>query len=333
MRMWKISLMSLILMISLGLVSCKKEVVVEKSFPEIVSELESYILEANFETFFPSGTRECKILVYYKNPSFYRVELTNPNVNEKQIMIKNKDGVFVLIPSINKTFKVNSDWPNNSSQPYLLQSLCHDIVRNENIISSNNGNETTLELKSKIFSSNNETKQIIVFDNKTKLPKEVILYNQEEEVIAKLNISRIETNVSINNDIFVINDTLTSARIDYLETPLEFDRSISYPTYCPEDTKLKEEVITGGNDNKQIIMTYEGGMNFTIVEKYVLEKDNAKTSYENGDIYVLGGCFAIASATSIKFYDAGMEYYLASKTAPVISLIYVAESLRNSEYK
>ena len=35
--------------------------------------------------------------------------------------------VYVITPSLNKSFKFQSDWPNNNSQSYLLTSVAKDL--------------------------------------------------------------------------------------------------------------------------------------------------------------------------------------------------------------
>ena len=122
-KVFKALVIFLILLNLTTLFSCKKEEDVNKSFPEIVQELKSYKLIGKLESNYPSGTKECEVVVYYKSPNLYRVELTNEGNNEPQIMIKNNDGIYVLLPTVNKMFKVDSSWPNNSSYPYILQSL------------------------------------------------------------------------------------------------------------------------------------------------------------------------------------------------------------------
>ena len=39
------------------------------------------------------------------------------------------DGVYVLTPSLNKSFKFQSDWPYENSQIYLLNALIKDIEK------------------------------------------------------------------------------------------------------------------------------------------------------------------------------------------------------------
>ena len=169
----KISSLLIVCLLLVTLVGCKGKKAVEKTFPEIVSELNSYILDANLETKFPNGSKKCTVKVFFKKPNYYRVELINSDTNEKQIMIRNDKGVFVILPSINKTFKINSEWPTTSNQPFLLQSLSNDIVSNTDIIKTDNGGSTTLELKTKLFNNVEPTKEQIVFNNKTKLPTDI----------------------------------------------------------------------------------------------------------------------------------------------------------------
>ena len=95
----KVSLLFLLLVNIITLCSCKKEKDVQKSFPEIVTNLKSYKLSGKLESMFPSGNKECEVVAYYKSPNLYRVELKNVGNNEPQLMIKNQDGIYVLLPS------------------------------------------------------------------------------------------------------------------------------------------------------------------------------------------------------------------------------------------
>ena len=66
--------------------------------------------------------------VSYQKKNMFRVSLRNQRTNHEQIILKNNDGVYVLTPSLNKTFKFQSEWPYNNSQVYLYQSLVNDIL-------------------------------------------------------------------------------------------------------------------------------------------------------------------------------------------------------------
>ena len=79
---------------------------------EIISNEEKYIYDVD---------------VSYEKQDKFRVSLKNQTNNHEQIILKNDDGVYVLTPSLNKSFKFQSEWPYNNSQTYLLQNLVDDI--------------------------------------------------------------------------------------------------------------------------------------------------------------------------------------------------------------
>lgn len=315
------------------LTSCKENKVVEKKFPEIVSELESYQLEATLETFYENGSKRCNVLVYYQSPNNYRVELTNDNVKEKQIMIKNDKGVYIILPSINKTFKITSDWPECSDQPYLLHSLSKEILNDKDLVSSSENGNTTIELKTKLFDNTEPVKKKIVFDTKTKLPKDIYIYRTNDSLFNHISFTKIEKNKKLNNDLFVVDNTITSARLDYIDSPIEFDRSITYPTFCPVNTKLYQEIIIGDETNKRAVMKFSGDSSFTLIECYVTESVSLKCEYFTGDIYTMADGFVMAANNTIKFYSNGIEYTLASNNINIDDLIMIGESLGDSDIK
>lgn len=322
---------SLVLMLILGgmiyITGCSKTRNLVESFPKKVTELDSYILDAKLESMFPTGSKECMVKTYYQKPDLYRVEIESSNVQDKQIIIKNKDGVFVLIPSINKNFKIKSTWPINSSYPYLLQSLSKDIVNDENITISKTDKTTTLELKAKIF-DNIDSVQKIIFDNETGFPKEVLTYDSNKNLISRLLITNIDFNPKLDDKLFHMEKTMESIRLDYNEMPITFKREITYPTYYPVGTALKEEVIRGGTLNKRALMNFTGEASYTIIQEYLNATDVVQTTYLDGDIYIMGGTVSIVGKDIITFYDNGIEYTIASSTVNILEMVKMGESLR-----
>lgn len=332
-KIFKIGIICLLMLCTLTLKSCKKDVVVEENFPEMVAKMKSYKLVGKLESMFPSGTKECMVTVYYKQPNMYRVELKNVGSNEPQIMIKNNDGVYVLLPTVNKVFKVNSSWPINSSYPYLLQSLSKDIISDDSTIVTKDGDTTTLEFKAQLFDNAVATKQKVMFNSKTGLPKEVVIYDDKDTTIVRFVVESLDVDGDVSDELFAVDTSLTAARLSYEEEPLVFDRAITYPTYYPEDSSLVQEVITGTNDNKKVIMKYDGSAPFTIIEQYVNISDVTKTQYITADIYTMGGAICFVSNNNINFYDNGIEYTLASSALDYQTLVQMGESLRIYDLK
>lgn len=321
-----------ILILLTTITSCKKKKAVESSFPEIVNQLTSYKLVGRLESNFPSGMKESNITTYYRSPGEYRVEIQNPNVNETQIMVKNNEGVYVLIPSIHKTFKVNSTWPSNMSYPYLLQSLSNDIVSEENIITTKEGNNTVLELKAKLFNEDETTTQKIIFDE-NKMPKEVLLYDGSKNLLSRFIIETIEKNIELSNELFNVSESLQTLYVYYQANPMEFERTLTYPTYFPEGSHLKEEKITGSSINRFALMKFSGSTNYTIVQKFVNLSSDEVVEYVNGNIYIMGGVFSFINDNNIQFYENGVEYMIASNEISCLEMIKMGDSLRYTESK
>lgn len=332
-KLTKIIIFLLMFLCVVTLTSCKKETAVEETFPELVSNLKSYKLVGKLESMFPSGTKECEVTVYYKNPNLYRVELKNAGNNEPQIMIKNVDGIYVLLPAVNKIFKVNSSWPENSSYPYLLQSLSKDIIGDDNLQITKDENQTTLEFKAKQFNNAVVTKQKVTFNNETNLPEEVLIYDDQNTLIMRFTVTTISTNIEVDDKYFKVNDSMSTARLSYVDSPISFDRLITYPTYYPDKTTLQQETTLGEGENKRVIMKYSGDAPFTIIQQYVVNTENVKTEYISGDIYTMGGAICILANNTIQFYDSGIEYTLASTTLDYCTLIQMGESLRTADLK
>lgn len=309
------------------LIGCSKSRDLVKSFPKRITELDSYILDAKLESMFPTGSKECQVKTYYHKPDLYRVEIESNNVQDKQIIIKNKEGVFVLIPSINKNFKIKSSWPINSSYPYLLQSLSKDIVSDENIVVSKGDKTTTLELKAKIF-DNIDSTQKIIFENETGLPKEVLTYDGNKNLISRLLITNIEINPKLDEKLFKKEETMESIRLEYEGTPITFTREITYPTYYPVGTSLQGEVIRGGTLNKRSVMNFSGELSYTIIQEYQNATEVVQTTYSDGDLYIMGGTIGIIGKNIISFYDNGIEYTIASSSVSILEMVKMGESLR-----
>ncbi|MFC4597381.1 LolA family protein [Cohnella hongkongensis] len=99
-----------------------------KDLDKVVDKMESY--EGSGEMILYTGQQplEYKVEVWYQKPDMYRIALTNAKRDITQIVLRNEDGVFVLTPQLNKSYRFQSDWPNNQGQVYLYQTLAHSII-------------------------------------------------------------------------------------------------------------------------------------------------------------------------------------------------------------
>lgn len=99
------------------------------------------------------------------------------------------------------------------------------------------------------------------------MPKEVLLYDKNHNLLTRFVVKSIEQNLSLDQQLFKTSESLETLNVYYKENPIEYERLVTYPTYFPEGTSLKEEVITGDAMNKFAIMKFGGTTNYTIIQK------------------------------------------------------------------
>lgn len=113
----------------------------------------------------------------------------------------------VVTPSLNKSFKFQSDWPYNNSQVYLLNSIIDDLKTDED-------REFKVKKDGYLFTStvnypNNKTlvKQHVLVDKKGKITK-VEVVDKSDNVQIAMKFSKQELNKKFSKDDFALSSLL-----------------------------------------------------------------------------------------------------------------------------
>ena len=107
--------------------------------------------------------------------------------------------VIVVTPSLNKSFKFQSDWPKNNSQIYLLSSILNDIKNDtERKFEEKDGNYI---FTTKVNYPNNTelSKQVITLDNKLNL-KTIEVQNNNGITQMTMKFDNIDYNSNFNSN-------------------------------------------------------------------------------------------------------------------------------------
>ena len=80
-----------------------------------INNLDSYYIEGELSLYNNEDKYSYDVFVSYKKDNNFKVLLKNKVNNHEQIILRNNDGVYVLTPSLNKSFKFQSEWPYNNS--------------------------------------------------------------------------------------------------------------------------------------------------------------------------------------------------------------------------
>ncbi len=176
-------------------------------FEKKVTDSKSYTLKGNMEILSNEETFTYSIEANYLQEEFYKVILVNQTNNHEQIILKNKEGVYVVTPSLNKSFKFQSEWPKSSSQSYILSSLLNDIK---------NDKESKFEEKdkgyivtSKVNYPNNSelTHQKIYFDKNMNIEK-VEVYDADNIANIKVVFSSINMKANLKEEDFALEELI-----------------------------------------------------------------------------------------------------------------------------
>lgn len=196
-------------LICLILTGCgkKDESTVLKEFQNIVDETESYYLTGNMELLNNEDVYTYKIAVSYEKDDHYKIELTNVINNHEQVILRNEEGVYIVTPSLNKSFKFQSDWPYNNSQVYLLASLLDDINNDENRVfeSTDEGYIFTSAVN---YPNNDKLVNQKVYFGKDYLPKKVEVLDKDGNSQIKMVFDKIDLKTEFNDTYFDLNSIL-----------------------------------------------------------------------------------------------------------------------------
>src|SRR5690625_7209936 len=158
-----------------------------------------------------TGQEEQKyeIDIWYKQKDFYRVSLANDqDEKESQIILKNEDGVFVLTPALSKSFKFQTDWPDNSSQPYLYASLVTDVKQDDEADLEQTDTHYIFRTKTNYQSKNNLPYQEIYFNKKDYTPELVKVLDKDKKALVEVQFSEFDVAPTFEKADFNVDENL-----------------------------------------------------------------------------------------------------------------------------
>ena len=347
--MKKIGILSLLLLLltcGCGKVDSTK---VKSDFEDKVTKTKSYVLTGSMEIINNEDTFVYAVEASFLKDDYYKVRLVNQTNNHEQVILKNTDGVYVVTPSLNKSFKFQSEWPSNSSQSYLLASLLNDVK---------NDAEGTMEetdknyiLRANVNYPNNSelVYEKIYFDKDMNLEK-VEVFNNDDTVKIKVNVKSLDLKAGLEKDDFVLEDLIDqdccntntceesdnktcekTPNSDKKDEKTGAIEDIIYPLYIPSETYLTSKEVMDTDTGDRVILTYSGNKNFVLVEEVAASSQEFEIIPVYGDPLLLNDSIAALQANSIHWTSNNMEYYLTGNDLSDQELLSIATSLTNAD--
>jgi len=333
-----------------------------------INNVKSYKITGNMEISNDEETFTYSLESHYLKDDYYKVILLNQTNNHEQIILKNNDDIYVITPALNKSFKFQSEWPDNSSQAYLLGSIVKDIESDKNTVVKENGKGYIIK-SSVSYPNNSELKYQKIYLNDKKVIEKVEVYNENDIVKIKVTFDNIDLNAGLKTKDFKLEDYIkeesplpeenegnkgnesTTCKEDQNSTACKNEdnndntennsssdnksekttniENIIYPLYIPSNTYLaNSETIETENGNR-VILTFGGEKNFVLIEEVSLARSDMEIVPVYGEPLMLSESIGALSANSLSWDVNNISYYLASTELTVSEMQSIANSLGN----
>ena len=297
-----------------------------KDFSKKVDDAKAYYIDGTLEIVNNDNVYNYDVEVAYKEKNYYRVSLTNTSNNHTQVILKNDDGVYVVTPALNKSFKFQSDWPYSNSQIYLLESLVQDIKDDDDRIFKETKDGYSFMTAVNYPNNRNLVKQKINLSKKLKL-KKVQVYNSDSVICMTMEYKKIDYSPTFKKNYFSLDEVMKTYSVEEkTEKTSNLGESI-YPLMIPSGTKLTNEEKLETDSGERIIMTFDGEKPFLLVEETANIASEFTVIPTYGEPYHLMDTLGVMTNNSLNWTTNGVEYYLVSDVMNQDELIEVAQSI------
>ena len=307
-----------------------------KKLDDKINKADSYYIDGVMEIFNNEDTYTYKVNVSFKKDNYYKVSLVNTLNNHEQVILRNDDGVYVVTPSLNKSFRFQSDWPYNNSQIYLLNSIIYDLLNDENVIFKKNN-------KGYVFTSlvnypNNKSlkKQNVYVDDKYIINK-VEVTDNDNKIQISMKFDKIKYNKDFDKNYFELSNLIKINNDKEKENVQEeekkevketaFINDVIYPMYLPNNTTLANKELVKTEDGERLILTFDGDNPFVLIEEASTYQKDGLVIPVDGDFDFLTDVIGVVSDNSLSWESNGTSYYLVSDVMKTSELIEIAQSI------
>lgn len=317
-----------------------------KDLEKKINNSKSYYIEGTLEIVNNEDLYTYDVKVSYAKGDNYKVNLTNKVNNHEQVILRNSDGVYVVTPRINKSFKFQSDWPYNNSQVYLLKPLLDDILSDENRTFTKDGDNYKIVVAANYPNNEKLVKQEILLDKEANIKKVAVMDTNGTAQIT-MNFDKIDLSSKFNDNYFDLKEIIdvkeetpsdnkttennTNTNTDKDKTTETKQTStiedVIYPMYLPVNTYLSNKEKVSKDNGERLILTFDGDNPFMLIEETVTYEKEHLIVPTYGELELMASTVAIVNDNSVNWIDNNIEYYVVSDKLSKSELLDIARSI------
>ena len=238
--------------------------------------------------------------------------------------------VIVITPSLNKSFKFQSDWPYNNSQAYLLTSIIDDLENDENRVVEQKDNNYILTSTVNYPNNKKLVKQLVTLDKDYNI-KETQVMDENNNMQIKMSFSKIDLNAKFDDNTFDINNFVTQQDSSEDNTDINNDNESNEAKDDNNESESKENNDEVKEDSptarERLILTFDGDSPFILIEETVDKTEEHVVIPIFGDLTQLSDTIGVVNDNSVNWYSSGIEYYVFSDKMDTSELLEVARSI------
>lgn len=302
----------------------KKEPI-DKQLKGIMDDMESYQLVGDMEISKGEDVKGYSLEVGYKKvdkDEYFRVGITDKELNQTQIILRNKDGVYVVTPTLNQIFKFEGDWPLNSLKPYLIQSMV-EIMKNKDCIISSEKDSYIVESSVNYPNNNNFKKQKMIFDKDRKI-KNLKIMDESDSLQLQIAFSKVKYDAKLKNDYFDLPSDLQSE----VSAPMVSQEDLPLYPMCVFDSTLSNVSEVEVSNGYRHVLEYKGDRNFTVIESVQEQSSELQTVIMSGEFVDSIDAFGFYDGNHMVMMNNGIEYTIYSDDLTPSEMVEVLSSMQ-----
>ena len=299
------------------------------NFEKRVNNAKSYYLEGKLDIVNNEDIYTYDVEVSFKESDNYKVKLVNTVNSHEQIILRNKEGVYVVSPRINKSFKFQSDWPYNNSQVYLLKPILGDITDDDNKTCEKTDDGYKVVVGVNYPNNSKLTHEEIYFDKDGNITKVAVLNKDGISEITMI-FSKIDYGKKFDDDYFDLKSVIdVNEDSDSNEKTKETStiEDIIYPMYLPVNTYLTNTEKIDKESGERLILTFDGDNPFMLIEETVTYEKEHLIVPTYGELELMASTVAVVNDNSVNWIDNDIEYYVVSDKLSKSELLNIARSI------
>ena len=306
-------------------------------FEKKVNNSKSYYLEGKLDIVNNEDIYTYDVEVSYKDNDNYKVNLVNTVNSHQQIILRNNEGVYVVSPKINKSFKFQSDWPYNNSQVYLLKPILNDIMNDDKKAFEKDGDNYKIVVEANYPNNPKLTHEEIYLDKDGNILKTIVLNNDDNNEIT-MTFNKIDYDKKFDDNYFDLksiiditeennSDSNDSSQKEEKTKETSTIEDIIYPMYLPINTYLTNTEKVDKDNGERLILTFDGDNPFMLIEETAIYEKEHLIIPTYGDLELMASTVAIVNDNSVNWLDNDIEYYVVSDKLSKTELLNIARSI------